>query len=135
MPTIYYEKNSVKVTDTVFVTPRGDQYPVRNISSVAIRRIDNKNLFFACVVLVFLGILASPSNSYRGSWEPTIFLTLAGFACLYLWHKSKRVSLKIGSGGIIQDAITFPDSDEFGNKVLIEIADAINDAISNLQKT
>jgi hypothetical protein len=37
MTQIYYDNFGVKVTDTMFIAPTGDQYPIRNISSVQVR--------------------------------------------------------------------------------------------------
>jgi len=50
-----YNDNSIVVTDTTFITPNGDQYPIRNITSVQVRE---KNYW---ILLVIASIFLIPS--------------------------------------------------------------------------
>ena len=121
MSTIYYDQNNVKVTDAVFVTPIGDQYPIRNITSVSVRAIDNKLYLYLGLFFTALGFYLIFTSSVYAQTPPAgignssssfsiiglIFFSL-GMILLYLWKKSKEFALKIGTGGMIQNAITFP---------------------------
>ena len=48
----FYNDGAIVVTDTTFITPNGDQYPIRNITSVQVRE---KNYW----ILLILGLLFS----------------------------------------------------------------------------
>lgn len=147
MSTVFYDKNHVKVTDSVFVTPTGDQYPIRNISSVSVREVENKPLLYGGAFLTFLGLfilystsafaqMAAPSYSSGSGFSLSgIGSLLLGAALLYLWHKSKKYALIIGTGGVLQQAMAFPKTEADKFQILQEISLAINAAISNLQNT
>jgi len=129
----FYNSNGIIVTDTAFITPNGDQYPIRNISSVKVRRNDAPNgnkLALAAVALWVLWLLkASPPEG-----EAAICAFLAMVLVFTYLYFGRRYVLLIGSGGMDQTSLSFPLRQENYN-TLLEIAAAINASIANLQKT
>ena len=124
MPTIFYEDSGIVVSDTTFILPNGDQYPVRNISSVKVRDKDIVGLLVAGILFASYAIMVG--NPY------TLVVSLIFFT---LWWLTRANVLLIGSGGITQEALTFNKREQEKLQLLISIAAAINESISNLQKT
>jgi len=130
----YYDKNEITVTDAVFMTPKGDQYPIRNISGVMVRQFNER----ASLIIGILGFVIGVFYFFISMQGPINFLSivgiLIGIAGVGRWYLGRKYVLFISSGGIHQQAITFPIFK--GNRVkdLQEISNAINSSISNLQK-
>ena len=147
MAKTFYDANGISVSDTVFVAPNGDQYPIRNITSVSVRESDNKFLLAIGSVLTAIGFfmsniqnafaqMAPPSSYYQqGVSTNGILVLLVGIVCLLLWHFTKKNTLFIGAGGILQKAISYPKSQDEKLQILRDVSKAINESISNLQQT
>jgi len=150
MSKVYYDQHGISVTDTVFITPVGDQYPIRNITSVAIRSIENKALLYIGIVLSLLGLYINYANSAFAQSPPAayystnsvstfsmpgILILIAGLVCILIWHFTKKTALVLGAGGIIQTAISYPLNNTEGLLIMREVSSAINQSISNLQNT
>lgn len=137
--TTYYESENIVVTDTVFMTAKGDQYPIRNISSVMVRQFTKKTaliigtLFF--LIGLFLFISSKFGNGIGSDSDTFVFYIFIGAIALAWWYFGRKYVLFIGSGGKQQEALTFPMWR--GNKVatLQKISNAINQSIAGLQKT
>ena len=149
MAKIYYSQYGVSVTDTVFITPMGDQYPIRNITSVAIRAIENKVLLYIGITLSLLGLYINFANSAFAQMSPStyvnhsassfslpgILILISGLFCILIWHLTKKTALVLGAGGILQTAISYPRNNAEGLIIMKEVSSAINLSISDLQKT
>jgi len=125
-----YNDNSIVVTDTTFITPNGDQYPIRNITSVQVRE---KNYW---ILLVIASIFLIPSLLglvNEGNLVNTLPGFVMGIAFAIWWYFSQVYILWIGSGGIIQKALSFPKRKSSDLEKLIKISKAINLSIANLQ--
>ena len=127
-----YNLNGVVVTDTAFITPNGDQYPIRNITSVKVRHAEAEHInritvaAFACWFVWFVS-----AGTVETSW---IGLLVISIPVLLYWYFGQRYVLLIGSGGVDQTSLSFPKREEYLS-TLSEIAAAINVSIANLQKT
>lgn len=129
--TNYYDEKSVSVTDTVFITPSGDQYPIRNISSVMVRQFPER----LALIIGVLCILAQIVLFIDSKSSPSLVFLIVGLIALAWWYFKRKYVLFIGSGGTMQEALSFPMYK--GNRVddLQKISNAINRAIAGLQKT
>jgi len=132
MATTFYDNFDVKVTDTVFVTPRGDQYPIRNISSVQVRIKSNLILLIFGLVLIFSGWT---EYYFEGKDMSAIFWTCIGLLLLIGFKFFQLGTLYIGTGGRLQAAIVLNVKRPAKRTFLYDVSNAINAAISNLQKT
>jgi energy-coupling factor transporter transmembrane protein EcfT len=127
----FYNAGGVVVTDTTFITPNGDQYPIRNITSVQVREKNFWVLLILGIFFLLIGLASLIVNGNFASAMPSIFLS---FILLIYWYFSREYILWIGSGGLKQKSITFPKRNKKHLRTLIDIADAINKSIANLQK-
>ena len=127
----FYNIGGIVVTDTAFIASNGDQYPIRNITSVQVRE-DNKmfwlymSMFWYFIGLVRLLIDLSLVNS--------LSFFLMGTLLLIYWYFSREYILWLGSGGVKQKSISFKKRNKKDLATLNDIADAINKSIANLQK-
>jgi hypothetical protein len=145
MAKVFYDANGINVSDTVFVAPSGDQFPIRNITSVSVRESDNKMLLGIGGVLTAIGFFMSniqnafaqmPTPSYQAGVSMNgVVVLLTGIICLVAWHFTKQNTLYIGAGGTLQKAISYPKSQDEKLKILKDVSKAINESISNLQQT
>lgn len=124
---IFYDQNDILVSDTVFITPKGDQYPIRNISSVSVREANYVRILIAAIYFIFIGIYTYPLNSYYGE------MSLFGVVILIVWFFLIKYQLMIGSGGILQVCIELPKWKLSNKKNLNDITSAINESIRSLQ--
>lgn len=126
----FYNNQSIIVTDTTFVTPNGDQYPIRNITSVQVREKNYWIILMAAFVFLLPSLLGIANGANLTSTLPGIMM--AGAFGIW-WYFSRVYILWIGSGGIIQKALSFPKRKSGSLENLIEISKAINQSIANLQ--
>ena len=127
----FYKAGGVVVTDTTFITPNGDQYPVRNITSVQVREKNFWILLIIGIVFLTVGLISIIERANLSSAMPSI---LIGVVFIIYWYFSREYILWIGSGGIKQKTITFPKRNKKDLGTLIDISGAINKSIANLQK-
>ncbi len=131
MEKIFYQNNGCSISDTVFITPKGDQYTIRNISSVKVRE---KDYWWILAVGIFLLYKAYTTGEIYGfTRSEALLLFLAGLFFIVVWWFSRVFILWIGSGGIHQEALTFKKANSGGLKNIREIYDALNASIANLQ--
>jgi hypothetical protein len=140
----FYNSAGVVVTDTSFITPNGDQYPIRNITSVKIRKQGGRwGWIFLQVTVTVLFISLIPKETDMASEVPQtlrlfnnlFLLFLVNFICFLIWYFNRRCVLLIGSGGVDQTALSFKRWRKRDVDAIHEIAAAINASIANLQKT
>jgi hypothetical protein len=124
---IFYNQDDIFISDTVFVTPKGDQYPIRNISSVSVKDVNYIRVLIAAIYFIFIGIYAYPLNSYYGE------MSFFGLIALIVWLFLIKYQLMIGSGGVLQTSIELPKWKLSNKKNLNNITSAINESIRNLQ--
>ena len=125
----------------------GDQYPIRNVTSVAIRAIENKVLLYIGITLSLLGLYINFANSAFAQMSPSTYVNqsassfslpcilISGLFCILIWHLTKKTALVLGAGGILQTAISYPRNNAEGLITMKEVSSAINLSISDLQKT
>ena len=123
--TVFFDKNGVKVTDAVLVVPSGDSYPIRNISSVAVRQ---SNPVVKLIIGALLTFLALKSIDAGDEVYPYIF-GLPGVILLWLWWNNYFWALFVGTSGGTQAAIKFKKQEP----LLKEAEQAINKAILAVQ--
>ena len=133
------KKTSATVTTTMFVDYTGDQYPIRNITSVQIRYKPSKFatklckwlglfcLIVGALVLFFTDTSADPDSVYV-AWG------IVGFGVLLVmtWLGA-RVYIVIGAGGTTQDTYQLPMWQKGAEEHVKRLSTAINNAISGLQ--
>lgn len=138
MATVFYEKNGVLVSDSAFVNSNGNQYPIRNITSIEIKeKINSPVGLYAFGGLLFLiGLIII---NFSGIGFVSGILVILGVAIIFGAKKaalnSSKIELLIGGGGTPQTGMSLPFKDPNSKLILDEIAKAIGDSISNLQKT
>ena len=131
MSTTFYDNFGIQVTDTVFKTPKGDQYPIRNISSVKVRSLP------VWIALIFAALaFIQGVSQFSSQPEQTVKqLVLTVIILLLYWYVLPARTLLIGTGGSPQPAIRLTQRHAKKFLVLEEVSDALNSAIANLQKT
>ena len=138
MAEMFYEKNGVSVSDTVFNNGNGGQFPIRNITSVEIKYLQPSSFFGKFIGGFFLLVGAVITISSKDITFGVVLIILgvvtAGVAEYFAKQKS-TVLLFIGGGGTPQSAISLPLMDPNSKPELDAIANAINISIANLQKT
>jgi hypothetical protein len=125
MKKIFYNKNDILVSDTVFIATNGDQYPIRNISSVSVRSI-----YYIKFLIVAIFFVCTPKIYYDSHFPETALL---GGIPLIVWFSLLKYQLMIGSGGILQVCIELPMWKLGSLQLLRDIKSAINESINNLQ--
>jgi hypothetical protein len=131
MEKIFYQNNGCSISDTVFITPSGDQYPIRNISSVKVRQ---KNYWWILLLGIFILYLAYSNGEKKGFDSGEVLVPfLIGLITIAIWWFKREFILWIGSGGIHQEALTFKKANSGGLKNIREIYEALNASIANLQ--
>ena len=132
----FYNDGAIVVTDTTFITPNGDQYPIRNITSVQVRE---KNYWILLILGLFFflpGVIGLIVNSIEGQKiDSSIQLILMGIIFIVWWYFSRVYILWIGSGGLIQKTLSFPKQNSSDLGRMMNISKAINSSIANLQST
>lgn len=123
MQKTYFNDGGITITGTMFVTPRGEQYPIRNISALRVG-VNNRWKIFAIILVVFcLGV----------AFENMQLIGLSGVAAI-LWFFSRTFSLFISTAGVEKPAISYSifqrEKKSFLTRVLASVSDAIN-AIQN----
>jgi len=131
MSTTFYDNFGIKITDAVFETPKGDQYPIRNISSVKIRKLPIWIILIPAAITLITATNKFMNNHLEES-SKDIFYTIILIA-LY-WYLPSR-ALLICTGGKDQPAIRLSQRHASKFHVLNEVSGALNASISNLQKT
>ena len=158
--TLFYSKDNVSVSDTVFTNREGDQFPIRNLSSVSIKSIVYFKTLLSSIFLLLVGIVsivfafndalneknASKSRFHPNETQYSIFDYLhidnsiyyffgLGFLLLISWFFVRKYRLFIGSAGTLQVGIDFPMWKSGSLQALEDIKSAINESINNLQST
>ena len=137
MAKVFYEKDGITVTDTVFMNGKGNQYPIRNITSVEIKEKPTSSLlaFFGGFAIVVGVISIFSTDSIVQS-----LVTIAVGAGMYVvgsksGRNSSTIELLIGGGGTAQTGMSLPLHDPSSKTTLDEISKAITESIAHLQKT
>jgi hypothetical protein len=131
MTKIYYQNNGCSISDTVFITPNGDQYPIRNITSVKVRQKDYWLVLLIGIFFLFLAYSSGEKNGFTA--DETKIKFGIGIILILIWWYIRKFILWIGSGGIDQEALIYRKVTTGGLKNIHEIYDAINASIANLQ--
>ncbi len=136
---MFYEKNGVSVSDTVFNNGSGGQYPIRNISSVEIKETKTSPIGLIIIGIIFLLIGGSIIAAYKDVGLGGGGLFLLGVFLIAAAKKlaldASKIELFIGGGGTPQSGMKLPLKDPNSRSDLSEITNAINKSIANLQKT
>lgn len=138
MATVFYEKNGVTVSDSAFINSAGNQYPIRNITSIEIKEKINSPIGIIILggILLAIGIVIINSAGIgiiSGILTALGIIFLLGAKTAAL--NSSKIELLIGGGGTPQTGMSLPFKDPNSKLILDEIAKAIGESISNLQKT
>ena len=131
--TVYFEGRGVKVTDAMFIDSKGDQIPIRNISSVRVRCKKPENIAniakWLGIVLMVLGGLALITSGDAGA----LTIAVLGIIFFSTWYFNK-VYLEIGAGGTIQESLSAPARIAENWEAARRTAEAINTSITDMQK-
>lgn len=122
--TVFLNEGGVFVSDTVFRSPSGANYPVRNISSVSIGR---KRSYLGAIIggiLSALGLFVLIGGSVGVS---IFFISLS--VPFWVYFATRPYYLEIGAGGVLQTAIESTNVQQ-----LQSVSNAINDAILHIQR-
>ncbi|QWD45794.1 hypothetical protein G6661_09010 [Polynucleobacter paneuropaeus] len=122
---VFFNQGGVKITDAVFTTPNGDNFPIRNISSVAVRQ---SNPWVKLLIGGFLTLAGLSSAAKGDTVYPFVFL-VPGIILLAIWWQNYYWALFVGTAGGQQPAIKFKAKDP----ILREVEQAINAAILKVQ--
>lgn len=132
----FYNDGSIVVTDTTFITPIGDQYPIRNITSVQVREKNYWILLILGLLFIIPGMIGLVVNLIEGQKiDGALPLILMGLFLIVWWYFSREYILWIGSGGVIQKTLSFPKRNSSDLGRMMNISKAINSSIANLQST
>ena len=131
---VFFDEGGAKVTTTMFIDPSGDQYPIRNITSVQVRFkplsiLKAKIAKWLGIVLVALGLLMMVTGEPAGGVGFAAF----GLLFVYSWW-SNKILIHIGAGGVQQDAYSHPARNAESAERVHRLATAINDALAHIQK-
>ena len=138
MSEMFYEKNGVSVSDTVFNNGIEGQFPIRNISSLEI-----KYQMTSPLLMIIWGLLLSIIGGgimYISEVGPvSVGLLIVGILLIVSAKKAalnaSKVVLFIGGGGTPQTGMSLSMKDPSSKQELDIISNAINKSIANLQKT
>lgn len=126
-----YHQSDITITDSMFIDRTGDQYPLRNITSVKVRCKIPKQvanvLKFVGFGLTALGIVMVVTIGTDG-----LSVVVIGLAALLAWFTNK-VYIELGSGGIKQETYSAPARNPKNWEGAQQVAQAINEAISDMQ--
>ena len=153
---LFYSKDNI----SVFTNREGDQFPIRNLSSVSIQSIVYFKTLLSSIFLLFVGIVSivfafndafNEKNASKSRFQPSeieysIFNYLhidnniyyffgIGFLLLVSWFFLRKYRLFLGSGGTLQVGIDFPMWKSGSLESLEDIKSAINESIKNIQAT
>lgn len=123
---VFFDQQGVKITDAVLTCPNGDSFPIRNISSVAVRESNHKGKLLIGIVLTLMALISLANG---GSVYPYLF-GIPGIILLVNWWQNYYWALFVGTSGGQQPAIKFKVEDP----LLREIEKAINLALLQVQK-
>ena len=148
---LFYSKDNVSVSDTVFTNREGDQFPIRNLSSVSIQSIVYFKTLLSSIFLLFVGIVSivfafndafNEKNASKSRFQPSEieysifnYLHIDNNLLLVSWFFVRKYRLFIGSAGTLQVGIDFPMWKSGSLQALEDIKSAINESINNLQST
>ena len=134
---IFTKEKKATVSTTMFVDYTGDQYPIRNITSVQIRYKPSKAIATTCkwigfifLALGLLFLMVEPANP-EGVYVIYVFL-LAAVILIQIWNNAK-VYIVIGAGGSTQDTYPHRIRLKGADEHVKRLSTAINNAISDLQ--
>ena len=133
------KKTNATVTTTMFVDYTGDQYPIRNITSVQIRYKPSKFAtklckwlgLFSLIVGVLMLLLVDTSSDPDSGYAAWGIFGL-GVLLVVTWLNAK-VYIVIGAGGTTQDTYQLPLWQKGADEHVKRLSTAINNAISGLQ--
>ena len=131
---IFFDEAGAKVSSTMFVDPSGDQYPIRNITSVQVRykplSVKGAKISkWVGIVVAAIGVIMAVTG------EVEVGIGWIGFGLLgvYIWWANK-ILIHLGAGGVQQEAYSHPARDNENVERVQRLATAINDAIAHIQK-
>lgn len=133
---MFKKKTKATVSTTMFIDHTGDQYPIRNITSVKIKY--NMPKFFASLckwvgISIFaFGLLLILVNTEPEAKTGSYYVTFIGIIFLAIWGNSK-VSIDVGAGGQPQSSKAHWLGIKGSEDHVKRLAAAINNAISELQ--
>ena len=98
MSKIYLKEGGISVTDAMFISKEGEQYPIRNISSVRMGSTDRKGFLYAGVLIAIIGIWTFVQNATPVSQ----LFTFLGIAIipLIIWFFGRTFDIYISTSGV-----------------------------------
>ena len=133
MSKIFFNRNGMLVDDSKFMHANGDQYPIRNITSVKVREKDEKWKLIIGLLLVGVSIYYA-ADPVSLEFQNNILSATSGALFILWWWFSRKYIIWLGTGGMDRPGVVLRKTR--GNLDLIrDISTAINESISNLQKT
>jgi hypothetical protein len=133
MSKIFFNRNGMLVDDSKFMHANGDQYPIRNITSVKVREKDEKWKLIIGLLLVGVSIYYA-TDPVSLDFQYNILAATSGAFFILWWWFSRKYIIWLGTGGMDRPGVVLRKTRE--NLDLIrDISTAINESISNLQKT
>lgn len=139
MAEMFYEKDGVSVSDTVFNNGTGGQYPIRNISSVEIKETNVSPMLYIIWGILMLLVGVTTIYIYKDVGLVGGGFSLLGILIIASAKKSainaSKTELFIGGGGTPQCGLSLSLKIPNSRTDITEITNAINKSIANLQKT
>lgn len=121
----YFNDGGVTITNAMFITPDGSQYPVRNISAVRMKSEDRLGWIIAAAILFVVGLI-------NGFGEPPVAILLS-IICVFIWFFGRNFQLIISSGGSEVAALSYNQREKNKKEFLRSVLTALSLAISDLQ--
>lgn len=133
MSKIFFNRNGMLVDDSKFMHANGDQYPIRNITSVKVREKNEKWKLIIGLLLVGVSIYYA-TDPVSLEFQNNILSATSGALFILWWWFSRKYIIWLGTGGMDRPGVVLRKTRE--NLDLIrDVSTAINESISNLQKT
>ena len=140
MNKMFYENDQCSVSENLFVTPTGDIFLIRNISSVKIRESDG--LWLLAIGGLLLAFAFDVPYGYMQGIERLDTETVLRFlGCLFLgmllcaawWFSGRKFVLYVVLDGKRQEALSVPRANKDGEKIIKKIQHALGLSMANLQ--
>ena len=124
-----FNELGISITNTMFITPDGEQYPIRNISAVRFGT-NNRTPF---LIFSIIGLLFSPFSILSGwvSMYAGGIIFLISILALAAWYFGRTFNIYISTSGVEKSAISYNqlegDRKIFCQKVIKALTDSISE--------
>tara|TARA_B100001093_G_C26406015_1_gene833389 strand:- start:84 stop:488 length:405 start_codon:yes stop_codon:yes gene_type:complete len=128
-----FNEFGITITSTMFITPDGEQYPIRNISAVRFG-INNRTLFllFSVIGLLFSSYLIYLSIGGYVNILTAGILFLISILTLAIWYFGRTFNIYISTAGVEKSAISFNQLEGDKEKFCKQVIKALTDSISEI---